>query len=142
MLLSEFVAKARSDCMRGVFVVPFTPSDPTWPALAAVSLTSVHGQRDPCIVLSDPAAYVREGDDLGSAQRLASRRPEASRLWPVEPAYVSGVRAAVWLARKPQAAAVASERVDTANRQRPAAAIPRLGQPGGRRYRAREDLGE
>ena len=37
----------------------------------AASLTSVDGQRDPCIVLSDPAAYVREGDDLGGAQRLA-----------------------------------------------------------------------
>ena len=71
--LPEFVAKARSDGMRGVVVVPFTPSDPTWPALAAASLTSVDGQRDPCIILSDPAAYVRdsdrEGDDLGGAQR-------------------------------------------------------------------------
>ena len=67
----EFVAKARSDGMRGVVVVPFTPSDPTSPALAAALLTSVDGQRDPCIVLSDPAAYVRVGGDLGSAQRLA-----------------------------------------------------------------------
>ena len=59
--------------MRGVVVVPFTPSDPTWQALAAASLTdtSVVGQRDPCIVLSDPAAYVRVGDDLGGAQHLA-----------------------------------------------------------------------
>ena len=70
-ILPEFVAKARSDGMRGVVVVPFTPSDPTWPALAAASLTSVDGQRDPCIILSDLAAYVREGDDLGGAQRLA-----------------------------------------------------------------------
>ena len=57
--------------MRGFVVVPFTPSDPTWPALLAASLTSVDGQRDPCIVLSNLAAYVREGDDLGGAQRLA-----------------------------------------------------------------------
>ena len=87
-------------------------------------------QRDPRIVLSDPAAYVREGNDLGSAHRLASRHREASRLWPVEPAYVSGVRAAVWFG-KAQAAAVASEQVDAADHQRPAAALPRLGQPGG-----------
>ena len=65
------MAKARSDGMHGVVVVPFTPSDQTWPALAAASLTSVVGQRDPCIILSDPAAYVRVGDDLGGAQRLA-----------------------------------------------------------------------
>ena len=71
-ILPEFVAKARSDGMRGYVVVPFTPSDPTWPALAAASLTSIDGQlTDPCIVQSDPAAYVRVGDDLGGAQRLA-----------------------------------------------------------------------
>ena len=70
-LARKFVAKARSDGMCGVVVVPFTPSDPTWPALAAASLTSVVGQRDPCIILPDPAAYVRVGDDLGGAQRLA-----------------------------------------------------------------------
>ena len=70
-IMPEFVVKARSGCMRGVVVVPFTPSDPTWPALAAASLMSVVGQRDPCIILSDPAAYVWEGDDLGGAQHLA-----------------------------------------------------------------------
>ena len=70
-LARKFVAKARSDGMCGVVVVPFTPSDPTWPALAAASLTSVVGQRDPCMVLSDPAAYVRVGDDLGGTQCLA-----------------------------------------------------------------------
>ena len=69
--MPEFVAKARSDGMRGFIVVPFTPSDPAWPALTAASLTSVVGQRDPCIILPDPSAYVRVGDDLGGAQRLA-----------------------------------------------------------------------
>ena len=54
--LPEFVAKARSDGMRGFVVVTFTPSDPRWPALSAASLMSIDGQRDPCIVLSDPAA--------------------------------------------------------------------------------------
>ena len=57
--------------MRGVVVVPFTPSDPRWPALAAALLTSVVGQRNPCIILPDPSEYVRVGDDLGGAQRLA-----------------------------------------------------------------------
>ena len=69
-ILQEFVAKARSDGMCRVIVVPFMPSDPTWPALAAASLTSVDGQRDPCIILLDQAAYVWKCDDLGGAQRL------------------------------------------------------------------------
>ena len=64
-------------------------STPTWPALAAASLTSVDGQRDPCIIPPDLAAYAREGDDLGSAQSLtvltidfgggASVRPRVAR---------------------------------------------------------------
>ena len=57
-----------TDGMRRVVVVPL---DSTWAALAAATLTFVDGQRDPCIILSDPVAYVREGDDLGGAQRLA-----------------------------------------------------------------------
>ena len=73
-LLPQFVAKARADGLRGVVVVPFTPSDPTWPAFAAASLTTIEGQRDPCIILSDPAAYVRDGDALGGAQRWPSWR--------------------------------------------------------------------
>ena len=129
--LAGFVAKARSDGMRGFVVVPFTPSNPTWPALAAASLTPVDGQREPCTVLFDPAAYVREGDDLGGAQRLAVSRPEASRLWPVGPAYVSGVRAAVWLARRAQAATVTPERVGRSEPSAPRSGAPAARQVGG-----------
>ena len=45
--------------------------EPDMASPRAASLTSVDGQRDLCSVLSDTAAYVREGDDLGGAQRLA-----------------------------------------------------------------------
>ena len=80
-------------------------STPTWPALAAASLTSVHGQRGLCIILPDLAAYAREGDDLGGAQRLAAMAVDFG--WP---AYFRGWRAAMLLASRAQAAAVASER--------------------------------
>ena len=125
--LPEFVAKARSDGMRGVVVVPFTPSDPTWPALgpprsrpSTVSATCA---------ASCPTLQRTSGRAMTSAARSAwlSRRPEASRLWPVEPAYVSGVRAAVWLARRAQADAVTPERV---GRSEPSA--PRSGAPAAR----------
>ena len=70
-LLPAFVARARADGLRGVVVVPFTPSDPAWPALEAASLTSVDGQRDRCVIVSNPTEFASEGTDLGGAQRLA-----------------------------------------------------------------------
>jgi hypothetical protein len=69
--LAAFVAKARSDGLGGVIVIPFVPSDPAWPTLAAASRTSVDVQRDPCVIVLNSSEYVREGDDLGGAQRLA-----------------------------------------------------------------------
>ena len=64
-------------------------STPTWQALAAASLMSVEGQREPCIIPPDLAAYARDGDDLGGAQPLtvmaidfgggASVRPRVAR---------------------------------------------------------------
>ena len=85
-LLPAFVAKARADGLRGVVVVPFTPSDPAWPALEAASLTSVDNQRDRCVIVPNSREFASEGADLGGAQRLAvmavdftrsSRRPFA-----------------------------------------------------------------
>ena len=70
-LLPAFVAKARADGLRGVVVVPFTPSDPAWPALEAASLTSVDGQRDRCVIVPNSTEFASEGTDLGGAQRLA-----------------------------------------------------------------------
>jgi hypothetical protein len=70
-LLAAFVAKARSDGLRGVIVVPFVLSDPAWPTLAAASCMTVAGQRDPCVIVPNTPMYVRDGDDLGGAQRLA-----------------------------------------------------------------------
>ena len=77
----------------------------------------------------------------GRAMTSAARSAWLSR-WPVEPACVSGARATVWLARRAQAAAVASERVGRSEPSAPAAALTRLGQSGGRRKRARDDGGE
>jgi hypothetical protein len=65
------VAKARSDGRRCVIVVPFAPSDSTWPTLAAASCTTVVGQRDPCVIVPSSRMYVCDSDDLGGAQRLA-----------------------------------------------------------------------
>ena len=78
-LLSSFVAKARADGMRGVVVVPFTPSDPAWPVLEAVSLTSIEGQRDRCVIVACSTEFVSEGTDLGGAQRLAVMAVDFSR---------------------------------------------------------------
>ncbi len=50
-LQAPVVAKLRSDGLRSVIVVPFAPSDPAWPTLAAASRTSVVDQRDPCVIV-------------------------------------------------------------------------------------------
>jgi hypothetical protein len=78
-LLPRVVAKARSDGLRGVIIVPFAPSDPVWPTLAAASLTRVDGQRDPCVIVPSSEEFVRNGDDLGGAQRLAVLAVDFSR---------------------------------------------------------------
>ena len=70
-LLPRVIAKARADGLRGVFVVPFAPSDPTWPTLAKASLTRVEGQRDPCIIVRASPTYVSDSPELLGAQRLA-----------------------------------------------------------------------
>ena len=131
LFVPEFVAKARSDGMRGVVVVPFTPSDPRWPALAAASLTSVVGQRDPCIVLSDPAAYVRVGDDLGGAQRLAVMAVDFGR-WS-QRASVGFAQLCGWHANHRQRQSLQSEWTPRTSPRGGTPAGPRLGQPAGRR---------
>ncbi len=78
-LLEAFVAKARSDGLRGVIVVPFAPSDSAWPTLAAASCTTVVGQRDPCVIVPSSRTYVCDGDYLGGAQRLAVMAVDFSR---------------------------------------------------------------
>ena len=92
-LLPAFLAKARADGLRGVVVVPFTPSDPAWPALAAASLTHVDGQLDRCVIVPNSREFASEGTDLGGAQRLAvmavdftrqSRRPFSGLVAPCE----------------------------------------------------------
>jgi hypothetical protein len=78
-LLAVFMAKARSDGLRGVIMVPFAPSDPAWPTLAAASCATVVGQRDPCIIVPSSRTYACDGDDLGGAQRLAVMAVDLSR---------------------------------------------------------------
>jgi hypothetical protein len=57
-LLPAFVAKARAEGLRGIVIVPFTPSDPAWPALAFVSLTVIVGhQKDRCLILPNSAQF-------------------------------------------------------------------------------------
>jgi hypothetical protein len=78
-LLPAFVAKARADGLRGIVIVPFTPSDPAWPALASVSLTVIAGQKVRCLILPNSAQFVSEGEDLGGTQRLAILAVDFSR---------------------------------------------------------------
>ncbi len=59
--------------------LPFAPSDSVWPTLAAAFLTSVVGQRDPCVIVPNSREYARERDDLGGAQRLAVMAVDFSR---------------------------------------------------------------
>ena len=104
----------------------------------AASLTSVDGQRDLCSVLSDTAAYVREGDDLGGAQRLAVMAVDFGR-WSQRTS-VGFEPPCGWNAERRPRQSLQSE-LDVADRQRLPSALLRLGQPGDRRKRVREDRG-
>jgi hypothetical protein len=57
-LLPAFVAKARTDGLRGIVIVPFTPPDPAWPALASVLLTVIAGQKDRSLIFPNSAQFV------------------------------------------------------------------------------------
>jgi hypothetical protein len=137
-LLARFVAKARADGLRGVVVVPFTPSDPAWPTLAAASVTRVDGQRDPCVIVANSGEFVRAGDDLGGAQRLAvmavdfqrwCRRSFADTSAPCGRHCEQRLRPALQSSR------------DESDRRRIAAALLRLGRPGGGRKRLAGERG-
>ena len=58
---------------RGVVIVPYALSDPTWPTRMGASLTRVDNQRDACHILPASAIqrYVSDTSELGGAQRLA-----------------------------------------------------------------------
>ena len=125
-LLAAFVAKARSDGLRGVIVVPFAPSNPEWPTLAAASCTSVAGQRDPCVIVPHSPEYAREGDDLGGAQRLAVMAVDFSR-WSRRS--FAGVAAPCGRQRELRASQPLRGSLDADDRRRIAAALLRLGRP-------------
>ena len=125
-LLAAFVAKARSDGLRGVIVVPFVPSDPAWPTLAAASCTTVAGQRDPCVIVPNTPMYVRDGDDLGGAQRLAVMAVDFSR-WSKRP--FSAVAAPCGHHRGLRASQQRLGSRDADDQRRLAEALLRLGQP-------------
>ena len=70
-LLPRVLAKARADGLRGVVVLPFTPSAAFWPGFAAASLSRSAHSLDPCIVVPATAEFVSDTGDLRGAQRLA-----------------------------------------------------------------------
>ena len=70
-ILPRVLAKERVDGLRGVVVVPFVTSHPTWQAFAAASLTAIAGQRDPGIVVPVNRANVSNPESLRGTQRLA-----------------------------------------------------------------------
>mmetsp|Transcript_41415 Transcript_41415/g.86539 ORF Transcript_41415/g.86539 Transcript_41415/m.86539 type:complete len:453 (-) Transcript_41415:58-1416(-) len=137
-LLAMFVAKARSDGLRGVIVVPFVPSDPAWPTLAAASRTSVAGQRDPCVIVPNSPEYAREGDDLGGAQRLAVMAVDFSR-WSRRS--FAGVAALCGRQRELRATQPLRGSRDAEDRRRIEMGLLRLGRPdnGSKRPRAGQD---
>ena len=134
-LLAAFVAKARSDGLRGVIVVPFAPSDPAWPTLAAASRSSVAGQRDPCIIVPNSPEFARGGDDLGGAQRLAVMAVDFSR-WSRRS--YAGVVAPCGRHRESRATQPLVGSLDAADRRRIAAALVRLGRPCSGSKRSRD----
>jgi hypothetical protein len=133
-LLPAFVAKARADGLRGMFVAPFTPSDPVWPALASASLMVISAQKDLCLILPNTATYVRDGEDLGGAQRLAILAVDFSRWCQRSSAGVSPPCVAHG-GHRPRLSLLGSR--DGEDRQRIAQALLRLGNGPGSRKRPR-----
>ena len=97
------VVKTLKTVVKMYCIIPFTPSDPAWPALASVSLTVFAGQKDRCLILPNSAQFVSEGEDLGGAQgedlggaqRLSWRStsaagPRGRRLASSRPALLTG----------------------------------------------------
>jgi hypothetical protein len=124
-LLERTIAKARSDGLRGVWVVPFAVTDPMWPTLMAASLTTVLGQRERCVTAPADARYVhgRHGEPA-YAERLA-----------IFAADFAGARARDHAELAPPCKAFSAHRprpalqlaLDGADRRRIAAALLRLG---------------
>ena len=100
------------------------------PALAAALLTgtSVDGQRDPCIILPDPAAYFRVGDDLGDAKRLAVMAVDFGR-WSQRTS-VGLAPPCGGLAKQLRQRQSLQRELYAVDRQRLAVALRRLGLPG------------
>ena len=65
--------------MRGVVVIPFTPSAAFWPGFAAASRSASPDSFDPCIVVPASPSYVSDVADLEGAQRLAVMAVDFSR---------------------------------------------------------------
>ena len=82
ILLPRFIEKARADGLRGVVVVPFRTSHPTWPTLMAASLTHVPNSKNRCVVVPASTAYVRHRSEFGRPQRLAVFAVDFARVSP------------------------------------------------------------
>ena len=123
-LLARTLAKARADGIRGVLVVPFTPSHPTWPVLEAASLTRVDGQLNRCIIVPNSATYARAGGLPESTQRLAVLAVDFS---PRSARSLSGLSDPCTLAFAHRPRAPRHSVQDTADRARIAAALLRHG---------------
>ena len=90
-LVSHALAKARADGLRGVAVIPFTPSAAFWPGFASASRSRSDDSFDPCVVVPASDAYVSDVTTLRGAQRLAIMAVDFSagatyRLSPAKPA--------------------------------------------------------
>ena len=136
------MAKVRADGFRGVVVVPFTPSDPAWPTLAAAaSCTSVAGQRDPCVIVPNSSEYAREGDDLSGAQLLAVMAVDFSRWSRRSFEGLAPPCAECGRQRESRASLLLQGSSDAHDRLRIAAALLRLARPWGSHKQSLGDQG-
>ena len=129
-MLARAIAKARSDGLRGVWVVPFAITDPMWPTLMAASLTRVPGQRERCVIVPADARYVRvcQGEPA-YAERLAIFAADFSNARARSLAELSPACSA-FSAHRPRPALQLA--LDGADRRRIAGALLRLGLEGRR----------
>jgi hypothetical protein len=120
--------------MRGIVIVPFTPSSQAWPALASVSLTVIAGQKDSCLILPNSAQFVSEGGGTWAALNAWLSWRSTSVAGPRGSAGVVAPCAAFgehW----PRPSLLSSR--DVEDRQRIAQALLRLGGGSGGRKRPR-----
>ena len=93
-LIPRLLAKAWADGLCGVMVLPFVTSHQEWQAFEAASLSSVEGQRDPCVKVPVNADFVTNAEVLRGTQKLAMLAVDFMRTLSLASARLAGC---VWV---------------------------------------------